>query len=312
MIDIENLTKNYGEVRALDGIGFSVKKGEVLGLLGPNGAGKTTTLRILTCFLSPTSGQVKVKDFDIYHHPQEIKKLMGYLPENAPLYPDMLVFDYLVYTANIRQLGKKDKDCRIDQLSTICGIREVMHKTVGELSRGYKQRVGLAQAMMGDPEILILDEPTSGLDPNQIIEIREIIKRIGKEKTVILSTHILSEAEATCDRVIIINKGKIAADSSIEQLKQSIGGKTQVHLILKNARYNEVKKALSRIEGVLEIEPYSSDQKGFVDINVNCRTDEKVKVDLYETIKNQDWIMLEFHPQTKSLEHIFRELTKES
>jgi ABC-2 type transport system ATP-binding protein len=312
MIEIENLTKNYGEVRALDGIGFLVKKGEVLGLLGPNGAGKTTTMRILTCFLNPTSGQVKVKDYDIYRHPQEIKRLMGYLPENAPLYPDMLVYDYLGYTADIRQLAKKDKDDRIGRLSAVCGIREVMHKTVGELSRGYKQRVGLAQAMMGDPEILILDEPTSGLDPNQIIEIREIIKQIGREKTVILSTHILSEAEATCDRVIIINKGKIAADSSIEHLKQSIGGETRVHLILKNARYSQVKKVLLQIDGVLGIGPDSADQKGFIDINLSCRTDDQVKIQLYETIKNQDWILLEFHPKTKSLEHIFRELTKEN
>jgi ABC-2 type transport system ATP-binding protein len=312
MIEIENLTKNYGEVRALDGIGFLVKKGEVLGLLGPNGAGKTTTMRILTCFLNPTSGQVKVKDYDIYRHPQEIKRLMGYLPENAPLYPDMLVYDYLGYTADIRQLAKKDKDDRIGRLSAVCGIREVMHKTVGELSRGYKQRVGLAQAMMGDPEILILDEPTSGLDPNQIIEIREIIKQIGREKTVILSTHILSEAEATCDRVIIINKGKIAADSSIEHLKQSIGGETRVHLILKNARYSQAKKVLLQIDGVLGIGPDSADQKGFIDINLSCRTDDQVKIQLYETIKNQDWILLEFHPKTKSLEHIFRELTKEN
>ncbi len=262
MIEIENLTKFYGELCALDQISFQVKKGEVLGLLGPNGAGKTTTMRILTCYLNPTNGTIKVKDFDISRDSQQIKSLMGYLPENAPLYTDMLVYDYLDYTADIRQLDLKNKSSRIKYLADICAIKEVMHQPVGELSRGYKQRVGLAQAMMGNPEILVMDEPTSGLDPNQIVEIREIIKEIGKEKTVILSTHILSEAEATCDRVVIINKGKIVADSRIEELKKSIGKESNVMVSLKNARFDQAEKILSGIPGITKIsrQPSQKDQ----------------------------------------------------
>ncbi|MCP4720858.1 MAG: ATP-binding cassette domain-containing protein, partial [Desulfobacteraceae bacterium] len=207
MIHVENLTKNYSDLCAVDQINLHIKKGEILGLLGPNGAGKTTTLRMLTGFFLPTSGNIRVKDFSILEDSLEIKKLIGYLPESAPLYHSMLVYDYLDYVANIRGLDKEKKRSRLRELVDLCGLDDIMHKTIAELSKGLKQRVGLAHAMMNDPEILILDEPTSGLDPNQIREIREIVREIGKEKTVILSTHILSEAEATCDRVVIINKG---------------------------------------------------------------------------------------------------------
>ena len=224
MIQVESLTKYYNDLCAVDQISFDISKGEIMGLLGPNGAGKTTTLQILTGFLRPTSGQIKVKDFSIDEDSLQIKKLLGYLPESAPLYHDMLVYDYLDYVANIRRLDSSKKIPRIRQLADLCGISEVMHKTINELSKGFKQRVGLAHAMMDDPEILVLDEPTSGLDPNQIIEIRDIIKQIGQEKTVILSTHILSEAEATCDRIVIINKGKIVANDTTNTLKQSAGG----------------------------------------------------------------------------------------
>ena len=206
MIHVESLTKYYNDLCAVDQISFDISKGEIMGLLGPNGAGKTTTLQILTGFLRPTSGNIRVKDYSIYEDSLQIKKLLGYLPESAPLYHDMLVYDYLNYVANLRGINSSNKISRIRQLADLCGIREVMHKAINELSKGFKQRVGLAHAMMDDPEILVLDEPTSGLDPNQIIEIRDIIKQIGKEKTVILSTHILSEAEATCDRIVIINK----------------------------------------------------------------------------------------------------------
>ena len=312
MIEIDNLTKYYDDFCALDQISFQVKKGEVLGLLGPNGAGKTTTMRILTCYLNPSNGTIKVKDFDVHHEPRQVKSLIGYLPENAPLYTDMLVYDYLDYTANIRHLSQEDKSSRIKYLGDICGIREVMHQPVGELSRGYKQRVGLAQAMMGDPEILVLDEPTSGLDPNQIVEIRKIIKEIGKEKTVILSTHILSEAEATCDRVVIINKGKIVADNSIEDLKQSIGKESSVRLSLKNARFNQAEKILSPIPGISTISQQPADNDQILNLSLSCDPNETIRSDIYQTIKNQDWILLSFYPHTQSLEHIFRELTKEN
>lgn len=220
MIQVENLTKYYGENLAVDNLSFEIKKGEILGLLGPNGAGKSTTYRILTGFLKPTSGTIKVKDLDIKENLLEIKKMIGYLPESAPLYRSMLVFEYLNYIADIRGVKKEAKLSHIKELSELCGLNEVMHKRIDELSKGYRQRVGIAHALMGDPEILVLDEPTSGLDPNQIAETREIIKRIGKEKTIVYSTHILSEAEATCDRIIIINKGKLVIDGNADEIKK--------------------------------------------------------------------------------------------
>ena len=237
MIQVENLTKYYHTLCAVDQINFEIQKGEILGLLGPNGAGKTTTLRMLTGYLHPSSGDIHVKGYRIDKHTLEIKKILGYLPESAPLYHDMLVFDYLNYVAAIRQIDGSKKSERIRHLADLCGINEVMHQPIGELSKGYKQRVGLAHAMMNDPEVLVLDEPTSGLDPNQIVEIRKIIKAIGKEKTIILSTHILSEAEATCDRIVIISQGKIVADGSAENLKQSTRGKNIMNLSVQNTDF---------------------------------------------------------------------------
>lgn len=222
MIKIENLTKYYGELKAVDSVSFEIQKGEILGLLGPNGAGKTTIYRILTGYLSPTSGSIKVKNFNIDDNLIEIKKLIGYLPEAAPIYQDMLVFDYLNFIADIRGVDKGKKMSHLRDLADLCSLNEVMHFSVNELSKGYRQRVGIAHALMGDPEILVLDEPTSGLDPNQIVETRDIIRRIGKEKTIVFSTHILSEAEATCDRVVIINRGKIVADNTVDGLRKSL------------------------------------------------------------------------------------------
>lgn len=221
MIKIEKLTKYYGDLKAVDSVSFDIQKGEILGLLGPNGAGKTTIYRILTGYLSPTSGTIKVKNFNIQNDLIEIKKLIGYLPEAAPIYQDMLVFDYLNFIADIRGVVKENKMAHIRDLADLCSLNEVMHFSIDELSKGYRQRVGIAHALMGDPEILVLDEPTSGLDPNQIVETRDIIRRIGKEKTIVFSTHILSEAEATCDRVVIINKGKKVADGTVESLRNS-------------------------------------------------------------------------------------------
>jgi ABC-2 type transport system ATP-binding protein len=311
MIKVENLTKNFGTIRAVNDIGFEIRAGEILGLLGPNGAGKTTFMRILTCYLNPSAGTIRVKDFNIKDHPFEIKKLMGYLPENAPLYPDMLVYDYLRYVADIRGLDPETRRSRIDLLSATCSIRDVMHQPIGELSKGYKQRVGLAQAMMGDPEILVLDEPTSGLDPNQIIEIREIIKRIGKEKTIILSTHILSEAEATCDRVVIIAKGRIVADSPIEELKQSLGKGSLIVLAFRDADFAAVRAVLAPIAGVANVEKVETADNTLA-VHVTCGTGEDIRPLVYSAIKGQDWQLLEFHQQSRSLENIFRELTKEN
>ena len=311
MIQVENLTKYYHALCAVDQINFDIQKGEILGLLGPNGAGKTTTLRMLTGYLQPSSGNIRVKGLSIDRHIVEIKKMLGYLPESAPLYHDMLVFDYLNYVAAIREINGEQKLARIRRLADLCGINEVMHQPIGELSKGYKQRVGLAHAMMNDPEVLVLDEPTSGLDPNQIVEIRKIIKEIGKEKTIILSTHILSEAEATCDRIVIISQGKIVADGSTENLKRSAGGKNVVHLGLQNADFETVQKSLSDIEGIENVSCVSETASA-LNVRLSYRSTDDLRPDVYRKIKKTDWILLDFHQQTQSLENIFRELTKES
>jgi ABC-2 type transport system ATP-binding protein len=311
MIHVENLTKYYGSLCAVDQINLDIPKGEILGLLGPNGAGKTTTLRMLTGFIRPSSGNISVKEYNIENHSLEIRKLLGYLPESAPLYHDMLVYDYLDYVADIREVEKTKKLSRIREMAELCGLNQVMHKPVAELSKGYKQRVGLAHAMIKDPEILVFDEPTSGLDPNQIIEIREIIRNIGKEKTVILSTHILSEAEATCDRVVIINQGKIVADGNMESLKQSASGEYSIHLAFRNATSDSVQNELGSVAGVAGLSAAGGDD-GILRVRLSCRSTDDLRAKIYERIKQRDWILLEFYQETQSLENIFQKLTLEN
>jgi len=311
MIAIQNLTKYYGRVCAVDRISLQIRKGEIVGLLGPNGAGKSSTLRMLTCFLLPSEGSIKVKGFDIHDHALEIKRLIGYLPESAPLYQDMLVYDYLQFVARVRGLGAARREERIRELCVRCGLREVMHKSVHEISRGYKQRVGLAHAMLGDPEILVLDEPTAGLDPNQIVEIRDIIREIGKEKTVILSTHILSEAEATCDRVVIIHNGAIVADGGTQELKQEAGGAYEIHLSLQSTDFHAVKSALGSVPGVRELLRKEAGPST-LDIRLSCGGERDVRPAVYQIVKQQGWGLLEFRRESRTLEHIFRELTKEN
>jgi ABC-2 type transport system ATP-binding protein len=308
MIEIQGLTKKYGDFTAVDNISFDVKKGEILGFLGPNGAGKTTTMRILTCYLKPTEGTITVKGMDIHNHPLEIKSIMGYLPESAPLYPDMLVYDYLLFVSDVRDLRAAERIERVKKLARLCQISEVMHKPIHELSKGYKQRVGLAHAMMNDPEILVLDEPTSGLDPNQIVEIREIIREIGKEKTVILSTHILSEAEATCDRLVIINKGEIAADGATEELKKRAGNEHIVNISLINAKYDDVENSLKTIPEISNITLKNAN--GTLDFTVSYADEKDIRPEIYRTIKKSDWDLVEFHTQGMTLENIFRDLTR--
>jgi ABC-2 type transport system ATP-binding protein len=310
MIQARDLTKYYGDLCAVDHINFDIRKGEILGLLGPNGAGKTTTLRMLTGYLRPTSGTIRVKDFTMEEHSLEIKKLLGYLPEAAPLYHDMLVYDYLDYVANMRELGRNRKGFRIRDMAELCGLNEVMHQPIGELSKGYRQRVGLAHAMMSDPEILVLDEPTLGLDPNQIVEIRDIIKQIGSEKTIILSTHILSEAEATCDRIMIISRGKIVADSSTESLMQAASGESLIDLSLKNASASPVQEELGSIDGILSLAT-RDDEEGVLHVRLTCRPNIDPREQIYRKIKRTKWVLLELRQETKSLEKVFRELTRE-
>lgn len=311
MIHVENLTKYYNQFCAVDQISVDIHKGEVLGLLGPNGAGKTTTLRMLTGYFMPTSGTIRVKDYFLDENLLEIKKLMGYLPESAPLYHNMLVFDYLDYVARIRGLDKNQRTFRIRQLVDLCGLGEIMHRSIHELSKGLNQRVGLAHAMMTDPEILILDEPTSGLDPNQIVEIRKIIRQIGEEKTVILSTHILSEVEATCDRVVIINNGKIVADDRMENLKQTAGQKHFIHLELLNANFQDVRLGLNGIQGVVNTEQIDETPGDSLRVRLACESAADLRETIYQTIKQTSWVLIGFHQETKTLETIFRELTKE-
>jgi ABC-2 type transport system ATP-binding protein len=312
MIQVEGLTKYYDDFCAVDRIDFAIQKGEIIGLLGPNGAGKTTTLRMLTGYFKPTAGQVKIKDFDIQEDIVAIKQLIGYLPESAPLYPGMLVYDYLDYVASIRELTGEAKAQRLRRLVDLCGLQGIMHKTIGELSKGLKQRVGLAHAMMSDPEILILDEPTSGLDPNQIVEIRDIIREIGREKTVILSTHILSEAEATCDRIVIIHRGRIVADDRTENLKQSGSHTRRIHLALQNADPEDAIAALNMIDGITAAASPAPDTNGILNLVLTCRGTDDPRPAVYAAIKATDWVLVEFVQQTKNLETIFRELTKEN
>ena len=312
MIQVEGLTKYYDDFCAVDRIDFDVQKGEIIGLLGPNGAGKTTTLRMLTGYFEPTAGRVKIKDFDIQDDTVAIKQLIGYLPESAPLYPGMLVFDYLDYVASIRNLTGTARTQRLGRLVDRCGLQGIMHRTIGELSKGLKQRVGLAHAMMSDPEILILDEPTSCLDPNQIVEIRDIIREIGREKTVILSTHILSEAEATCDRIVIIHKGRIVADDRTETLKQSGGQTRRIHLALQNASPEDALATLNGIDGITAAASSQRNANATLNLVLTCQGAGDPRPAVYAAIKATDWVLVEFVQQTKNLETIFRELTKEN
>ncbi len=312
MIEVQKLTKYYDDFCAVNGISMTIRKGEILGLLGPNGAGKTTTLRMLTGYFRPSSGSIKIKGLNMPEDAIKIKSLIGYLPESAPLYHNMLVYDYLDYIARIK--GINDKEKRFDrflQLSDLCGLSSIMSKPISNLSKGLKQRVGLAHAMMTDPEILILDEPTSGLDPNQIAEIRDIIKTIGKEKTIIFSTHILSEAEATCDRIAIINKGRVVADDTTERLKHDVAQGAVIQLTLANAHAEQAREKLMDIRQdihILELEPA---EEGTVSFEISSPDNHDLRSDIYLKIKETDWIILQLAKESQALEKIFRELTRE-
>lgn len=306
MIRVEQLNKNYGSIQAVQDLNLEARKGEVLGLLGPNGAGKTSTLRIITGYLTPSSGRVLIKGINIEDDPVRAKSLLGYLPESAPLAGEMLAFDYLQYIGEIRKLNKETVSTRIQKLSSQCGIRSIMHRPIRTLSKGFRQRVGLCAALMGDPEILILDEPASGLDPNQIREIRKLIRQIGEEKTVILSTHILSEAEAVCDRVVIINNGRLAAEGTTEMLREQASGQT-LQLELKGGTIEEYRTELLNLEKVNSL--VVNKQKGNSGALLQVRTQGDIREEIYAAIKNKNWSLLEMYRQQKTLEHIFQDLT---
>ena len=310
-IAVQDLTKLYGEQKAVDNISFEVKTGEILGFLGPNGAGKTTTMKIITCYMPPTSGKVEVDGLDNAEHSLEVRKKIGYLPEMNPLYLDMNLVDYLEYSAQLHGLKGASMQHRLKEMVHTCGLEDVRHKDIGEMSKGYRQRVGLAQAMIHDPEVLILDEPTSGLDPNQIVEIRNLIKQLGRAKTVILSTHILSEVQATCDRVLIINEGRIVADGTPEQLQSDFHGAESLTLELKTVAMNPIEHVSPKLQSIAFVTGVEmlSTNNGFSKYTLHVEKNADVREALFRLAVAEGWVILEMHRKTTSLEEVFHKLT---
>lgn len=306
-IAVENLTKSYGTQKAVDTISFQVHTGEILGFLGPNGAGKTTTMKILTCFMAPTEGDIRVGDLSIHDHQDEIKTKIGYLPENNPLYLDMPVLEYLSFTAELQGVPKNNIQNRIEEMVVECGLNEEKYKKIGELSKGYRQRVGLAQAMIHNPEILIFDEPTTGLDPNQIIEIRKLIRELGREKTVILSTHILPEVEAICDRILIINKGKIVADGTPDTLRKQAQGEEMLRIQLEEVANRDLTiETFKLIDSIAMVSPVAESNNTFIIESKNGQSSRRA---VFQLCVQKNWILTEMTPIETKLEDIFRELT---
>lgn len=304
-IRLENVTRLFGEQYAVNDISFEVKTGEIVGFLGPNGAGKTTTMKMITGFLAPTAGKIFINDQPVWENPGAVKKITGYLPENNPLYYDMYVTDYLEYVAGLQQMEKGLIPQRVREMVVVCGLDREKHKKIGELSKGFRQRVGLAQALIHDPQILILDEPTTGLDPNQIIEIRNLIKEAGKEKTVILSTHILPEVEAMSDRILIINEGKIVADGSSESLRKASGEGLTVRVRFDSESHSDgVITALKSISGVTAVD-ILNDKNTFI---VAGGSGELNRLIFQSAIAN-NFVLLEMTTIETKLEDIFKELT---
>ncbi len=299
-VKVQNLTKIYGTQRALDGISFEARKGEILGFLGPNGAGKTTTMKILTCFIPQTEGTAEVCGFDVAEKSLEVRQQVGYLPEHNPLYKDMYVREYLEFVAGVHRLSNKKQKVRemIDRV----GLGVEQNKPISALSKGYRQRVGLAQAMLHDPSVLILDEPTSGLDPNQLVEIRRLIKELGKEKTVIFSTHIMQEVQALCDRVMIINKGKIVADDTIDTLQNRIKGENVVTIELAQHIDNQLFKQIKNVTNIKSLD------KNRVQLSSALNTD--IRADVFQFAVDKNLTLLEMRKEVYSVEDVFQELTK--
>ena len=309
MIKIENLTKYYGPVLAVDSVSFEVAKGEVVGFLGPNAAGKTTTMRVITCYLRPTSGTVSVAGYDIHNHPVEVRRRIGYLPENCPLYPEMNVVDYLNYIAKLRQVPASERSRRVKEMIGITGLEDVLWKDIGELSKGFRQRVGLAQSMVHDPDILIFDEPTSGLDPNQIVEIRRLIREIGREKTIILSTHILPEVSATCDRVLIINDARLIASGTTDELVSRAKGDDVVTAEIRGPE-EEVYQALRKADFVgkfRKIKEEPEEDGAWLTLEIESTGDIREK--LFRLVVEKNWSMRELKLEKMSLEEVFAKLT---
>jgi ABC-2 type transport system ATP-binding protein len=308
MIRIENLTKFYGDYKAVDNISFTVNDGEILGFLGPNGAGKTTTLKILTCFMPPSEGRIFFNDMDVNEHSMEIRRMIGYLPENAPLYDYMSIQEYLEYICDLREITGPKRQERMDAMIDICGLSRMIGKDIGELSKGYRQRVGIAQAMIHEPEILILDEPTVGLDPNQIVEIRNLIKEVGQKKTVILSTHILSEVEATCNRVVIISSGEIVADGTTDSLQAKMAGESSLTLEVKG-NVAAMADVYAKIKGVDKIHSVASSGGETACLEIGIQRGFDIREEVFRTTVEKGWVIYEMRQHKTNLEEVFRQLT---
>jgi len=300
-IIVKNITKTFGKNKALDNVSFEIQPGGIVGLLGPNGAGKSTMMKIITCFIPPTSGEVIVNGFDIFEQSIEVKKIVGYLPENNPLYLDMYVKEFLFFIAGLYHLGSQTKE-RIAEMIDITGLHTEQNKKISALSKGYRQRVGLARVLIHNPEVLILDEPTSGLDPNQLLEIRNLIKEIGKEKTVMLSTHIMQEVEAICDRAIIIDNGKIVADDKTSNLAK-ISSKTQIINVEFNAPVK--KQLLKSVQGIKEMKNLRDNIW-----LIESVTDKDIRPDIFKFAVENNLTVLSMSKEEKTLEKVFQELTR--
>lgn len=305
-IKINEVTKRYGNQKALDGISFEVKTGEILGFLGPNGAGKTTTMKMITNYIAISEGDITIGGKSVKKHADHLKKYIGYLPEHNPLYLDMPVIDYLIFCAQLQGITKGLLNSRVKEMINLCGLDREKHKKIGELSKGYRQRVGLAQAMIHDPEILILDEPTTGLDPNQIVEIRKLIRELGRAKTVILSTHILPEVEATCDRILIINQGKIVADGTAASLRNKAQGQEILKIRIEDGATQEVLKSLQSLNTVAEAELLDEANNSF---QIQSQDAQSSKRNVFQLCVDKQWVLTEMTPVETRLEDIFRNLT---
>jgi ABC-2 type transport system ATP-binding protein len=309
MIRVESLTKDYGPFRAVDKVTFNVRKGEVLGFLGPNGAGKSTTMKMLTCYLAPTAGRATVAGHDVYEDSLAVRKRLGYLPEDTPLYRDMTVLEYLQFTAEMRQMDPAKSPARIKEVGGRCGLTDVAGKLVGELSKGFRQRLGLAQAILHDPDILVLDEPTSGLDPNQIVEIRQLIKELGQEKTVILSTHILPEVQATCTRILIISGGKLVADDTPEALRaREKGSRYRVVVESNGVPKDAIREKLATISGVASCQTIAT-EAGAHAFALDGGGTADLRRHIFRAAVDNHWPLLELVRESVSLEEVFRNLT---
>ncbi len=312
MIKVEGLTKRYARTLAVDNISFEVEKGQIVGFLGPNGAGKTTTMRVLTCFLPPTAGTANVAGFDVLENPLEVKRRIGYLPETPPLYPEMEVNEYLTYVGRLKGISSRDIGGRVDDVTGKCALGEVRYRLIGKLSKGYRQRVGLAQAIIHNPDVLILDEPTSGLDPKQIIEIRDLLKALAPDHTIILSTHILSEVEHSCERVIIISQGKLVAIDSVANLTNRLRGAEAVSIEVEPAAghpaMGEVQMRLEQVSGVSRVMAKEPREGRFV-FEVESLQGRHIRADLARSVVQAGWNLNELRPVGLSLEEIFLQLT---